>query len=168
MASGDGRWWHAVYTRARHEKQVNARLAKRGIETFLPLVPVLSRWKDRRKLVHKPLFPGYLFTHVGRESVASVARTLGVVHVVGADFGQPAIVSEEAMDSLQGLLSSHLPVDPYPYLREGQTVVIRQGPLKGVEGILVRRDGVHKLVVSLHFLGRSVATSVAAEDVEGL
>jgi len=147
---------------------VDKRLVGQGIETFLPLVEVLSRWKDRRKLVQKPLFPGYLFTRVGRERVVEVTRTPGVVHLVGAEFGRPAEVSEEVINNLRRLLASRVPIDPYPYLKKGQSVVIRRGPLKGVEGIVARRNGVHKLVVSVHLLGRSVAATVAAEDVREL
>ena len=53
--------WYAVYTRSRHEKLVDAALREKGVRCFLPAVDVLSRWQDRRKLVRKPLFPGYLF-----------------------------------------------------------------------------------------------------------
>ncbi len=168
MSSDNGKSWHAVYTRARHEKQVDRRLVGQGIETFLPLVEVLSRWKDRRKLVRKPLFPGYLFTRVGRERVLEVTRTAGVVHLVGPEFGRPAEVPEEVINNLQRLLASQVLVDPYPYLKKGQSVAIRRGPLKGVEGIVARRNGMHKLVVSVHLLGRSVAATVAAEDVREL
>ncbi|MCZ6550598.1 MAG: hypothetical protein O6926_04265, partial [candidate division NC10 bacterium] len=53
--------WYALYTRPRHEKAVAEHLARRQLEAFLPLREVLSRWKDRRKLVQLPLFPGYIF-----------------------------------------------------------------------------------------------------------
>lgn len=168
MLDRDGKSWHAVYTRARHEKQVNRRLVHRGIETFLPLVDVLSRWKDRRKLVQKPLFPGYLFTCVDHERIVDVARTPGVVNLVGPEFDRPVVIPADLINNLQRLLASRVPVDPYPYLKKGQPVVIRCGPLKGVEGIVVSRKGIHKLVVSVHLLGRSVAATIAAEDVREL
>ncbi len=142
-------------------------LVRRGIEAFLPLVEVRSRWKDRWKLVYKPLFPGYLFIHVEPDRVVPAARTTGVVHVVGHDFGRPDVVPQELIDNLRRLLASRVPVDPYPYLKKGQPVVIRRGPLKGVEGIVAKRNGIHKLVVSVYLLGHSVAATLAAEDVKG-
>ena len=56
--------WYAVTTRSRHEKVVAEQLWQKEIECFLPLRDVLSKWKDRRKKVRFPLFPGYLFVNV--------------------------------------------------------------------------------------------------------
>ena len=56
--------WYAVTTRSRHEKVVAEQLWQKEIECFLPLREVLSTWKDRRKKIQLPLFPGYLFVHV--------------------------------------------------------------------------------------------------------
>jgi transcriptional antiterminator NusG len=53
--------WYAVWTRSRAEKAVHDQLAAKGVEAFLPTVPRWSRWKDRRKKVDWPLFPGYCF-----------------------------------------------------------------------------------------------------------
>ncbi|MBM4277986.1 MAG: antitermination protein NusG, partial [Deltaproteobacteria bacterium] len=53
--------WYAIYTQSRHEQKVNDRMLKKKIETFLPLIEKWSRRKDRRKRIHLPLFPGYLF-----------------------------------------------------------------------------------------------------------
>ena len=55
--------WYALYTRSRFEKKMLAALSERGIEVFLPMREVVSRWKDRKKKVWLPLFPGYLFVH---------------------------------------------------------------------------------------------------------
>ncbi len=38
-----------------------AQLAARGLEPFLPLWTGWSHWKDRRKQIATPLFPGYCF-----------------------------------------------------------------------------------------------------------
>ncbi len=50
--------WYAVYVRSRHEFQVFKRLTMKGIEAFLPTVERLRKWKDRKKLIAFPLFPG--------------------------------------------------------------------------------------------------------------
>src|SRR3990172_6049569 len=63
LASQQEPRWYALYTRPRHEKAFAEQLAKREMEAFLPVREVLSRWKDRRKLVQLPLFPGYVFVH---------------------------------------------------------------------------------------------------------
>ena len=56
--------WYVVHVRSRHEFSVTERLVKSGIEAFLPIVERLRRWKDRKKLLAFPLFPGYLFVNI--------------------------------------------------------------------------------------------------------
>lgn len=157
--------WHAVYTRARHEKTVDRLLQDKGVESFLPLHDVLSRWKDRRKWVKKPLFPGYLFVNERPENLWSVWSTRGVVHVVGNGDG-PILVPREQVDAVRRMVESDAPTDPWPYMEEGKRVVVKAGPLIGMEGFIVKREKKCRLVVCVDLLGRSVATEIDTDAVE--
>ena len=53
--------WFALWTRSRHEQVVREQLEQKHIEAFLPTVTRWSRWKDRKKKIDWPLFPGYCF-----------------------------------------------------------------------------------------------------------
>lgn len=53
--------WFAVYTRHQHERKVASLLAEQDYEIFYPTYSELHRWKDRKKEVTLPLFPGYVF-----------------------------------------------------------------------------------------------------------
>ena len=53
--------WYALWTRSRHEQVVREQLEQKHIEAFLPTVARWSRWKDRKKKIDWPLFPGYCF-----------------------------------------------------------------------------------------------------------
>ena len=94
------RAWYACYTRARHEKRVNARLEERGFDTFLPLVPRVRQWHDREKVVQWPLFPSYVFARFDLGSLADVLRTPGVSTVVRFN-GRPVPVPQEEIDSVR-------------------------------------------------------------------
>jgi len=159
--------WYAVYTRSRHEKAVEDSLVAKRFEVFLPLHDVLSQWKDRKRWVRKPLFPGYLFVRTPRDRLGFVWMERGVVHVV-SDGDGPVPVPEEQLEPVRQLIDRSVPVDPWPYVTEGQRVMVRSGPLIGLEGFFVRRKNRAKLVVSIHMLGRSVATEVAVGDIEPL
>jgi transcriptional antiterminator NusG len=50
--------WYALWTRSRHEQVVRQQLEQKQIEAFLPTVAKWSRWKDRKKRIEWPLFPG--------------------------------------------------------------------------------------------------------------
>jgi transcription antitermination factor NusG len=162
--------WYAVHVKSRHEFRVRDRLKKAGIEAFLPVVERINRWKDRRKLVSFPLFPGYLFVHIHKiyEEMLTVLKTHGVVRFLGITPGEPEAVSEEQIISLKRLLENKEAIDPYPYLKEGQRVRIKRGPLKGVEGLLVEKAGKHILVLSVDILRQGLSLKIDASDVESL
>lgn len=163
-------FWYAVHVRSRHEFRVLERLTKAGIEAFLPVVARLRRWKDRKKMVEFPVFAGYLFVHIKKscEEMLAVLKTNGVVRFLGMVPGEPEMVPDDQIISLQRLVESKEAIDPYPYLREGQRVRIRRGPLKAVEGILVQRPGHHILVVSVDILRQGVSLKIDASEVEAV
>ena len=164
----DQQHWHAVYTRSRHEKTVAGLLAERELECFLPLRRVLSQWKDRKKWIEKPLFPGYLFVRAEARHILAIRATKGVVRLVGPERGPPSIVSESEVANLRRLIATKIAADPYPHLKPGQLVRVARGPLRGVEGELIRKVRKYLLVISVKLFGQAVAAELSAEDVRGL
>jgi len=162
--------WFAVHTRSRHEFQVCERLTFKGIEAFLPTVERLRKWKDRKKLITFPLFPGYLFVHIPKrpQDILSVLKVKGTVRLLSSIPGEPEPIPEEQIISLKKLVESKETLDPYPYLKEGQRVRIKRGPLADVEGILVEKLGKHMLVLSVDVLRQGVALKIGASDVENI
>ena len=148
--------WYAVYTRSRHEKVAHRALAEKGVESFLPLYDILSSWKDRRKWVQKPVFPGYLFARVLRNRVGLVRGARGVVRLV-SDGGGPVPVPAKEVEAVRQMMES---------LRSGKRVRVKAGSLKGAEGYIVTRRKQCRLVISVHLLGRSVATEVGIDCIE--
>lgn len=144
------------------------RLSSAGIEAFLPFVKRLRKWKDREKTVSFPLFPGYLFVHIhaGSQQRLDVLKTKGVVRFLGAMPGEPEPVHEEQIISLKTLIENDIPLDPYPYLKEGQRVRIKNGPLAGIEGMLVEKKGLHLLVLSVDILQQGAALKIYASEVD--
>ena len=166
--AADGRFWYAVYVRSRHEFRVHEYLASARIETFLPTITRLSRWKDRKKLVTFPLFPGYLFVHIcnRKDAFLPVLKTPGVVKFLSSRPGPPDPVPESQIASLKNLLAAGKDIEPYPYLQEGRRVRIKWGPLAGVEGILTEKRGQHMLVLSIDILQQGASVRIDAADVE--
>ncbi len=163
-------FWYAVYVKSRHEFRVSERLDCTGIEVFLPSVEKLRKWKDRRKMVTFPLFPGYLFVRIPKDydRIISVLKTPGIVSFVCAKGGIPASVPDSQIISLKTVLENSTDVDPYPYLKEGNKVRIKKGSMKGVEGILLQRRGHHILVLSVDVLQQGASLKIDACDVEPL
>jgi len=151
--------WYAVYTVVRHEKTVNSSLAEKYIETFLSLREEVSSWKDRRKRVQLPLFPGYLFVNMLLQDRWSVLNTRGVVRILGIN-GNPVPVPVEQIDSIKRVLESKLKYDPYPYFTQGREVVITNGPLQWITGRILERRGNYRLILSIDIIQRSVVVEV--------
>ena len=154
--------WYALYTRPRHEKAVAEQLARRQVEAFLPLREVLSRRKDRRKLVQLPLFPGYVFVHTPLSQKREVVSADGVISMVGFR-GAPAPIPDAQIEAVREICLTKLPCDPYPYLTEGRWVRVSRGPLAGLSGILIRKKSKHRLIVSIDILQQSVAVEIDAD-----
>jgi transcription antitermination factor NusG len=160
--------WFALHVRSRHEFAVEHELITKGVEVFLPAIKKIRQWKDRKKLLNSPLFPGYLFirTLPQPEVLSSVMHTRGVVSVISGAVGRPVPVPEEEINTLKLLLGTGAQVDVYPHLKEGVRVRVRRGLLRGVEGIITRKDGRFALLVSIEILGRSAGVPLSPEDVD--
>lgn len=157
--------WYAIWTRSRHEAVVREQLEQRDVETFLPTVTRWSRWKDRRKKIDWPLFPGYCFARFDPADSLRVLKCNGVVSIISFE-GRPAPIDEREVESIRVLVGSDLQYDPCPFLREGATVEVVSGPLRGVIGRLVRKDSARaRLVLSVDLIGQAVSVDVDAADV---
>ncbi len=156
--------WYAVWTRSRHEQVVREQLERKQIEAFLPTVTRWSRWKDRKKQIDWPLFPGYCFARFDPEHRLSIVKCTGVVSIISFD-GEPAAIPEHEIDSIRQLVESDLAYDPCPMIREGEMVEVMHGPLKGVAGRLVRKGTHARLILSVDLIGQAVSVEVDAADV---
>jgi transcription antitermination factor NusG len=156
--------WYALRTRSRHEKVVRDQLAHQGIEPLLPTVRRLSQWKDRKKEIEVPLFSGYCFVRFAPEQKLPVLKTVGVVEIVGGGNG-PEPIPDEEISAIQALMTSVLPYDPHPYLLEGMKVEVIRGPLQGVQGILLRKDKRHRLILGVRLIQQAAAVEINTADV---
>jgi transcription antitermination factor NusG len=156
--------WYALQVRSRYEMGVARQLRGMGYEEFLPLYECRKRWSDRVKEVQTPLFPGYLFCRFDPQNRLPILKTPGVIQVVGYS-RQPIPVDEDEIKSIQMLVTSGIPNQPWPFLSVGQKVRIESGPFRGLEGALVEFKGNRRLILSVSLLQRSVAVEMDAAFV---
>ena len=161
--------WYALLTRSNFEKRVASELDRKSIAHYLPLIREAHQWKDRRKFVDVPVFPGYVFVHMtgSEQDRLRVLRSNGAVRILGFGAGIEPIPDKE-IESIRLLLGSGVPLVAHPFLREGARVRVKSGALKDVEGALVRFKNYSRLVVSVNLLAQSIALEIDAGDVEAL
>jgi transcription antitermination factor NusG len=159
--------WFAVYTRYQHETMVARNLTNKGFETLLPLYQVRRRWQDRFRLLSVPLFPCYVFVRGSLERRLDIVTTPGF-HSLVLSAGKPASIPATEMDAIRQSAESGICVEPHPFLKSGDWVRVKSGPLEGVRGILVRRKSHSLLVLSVEMLGKSAAVEIDSFEVERL
>ena len=160
----DSDWW-ALYTRHQHEKVVADMLMAKGFEVFLPLYESVRRWKDRSKVLSLPLFPCYVFVRGGLNRRLQVVTTPGV-HMILNHGENVATIPEDEIQAIRLTVEGHFRVEPYPFLKCGERVRVTRGTLAGVEGVLVRKKNMYRLVLSVEMLAQSVAVEINGADVE--
>jgi len=156
-------WW-ALYTRHQHEKSVADMLSAKGFEVFLPVYESTRRWKDRKKILSLPLFPCYVFVQGGFNRRLQVITTPGI-HMILSHGERVAIIPEVEIQAIRKTVEGYLRVEPHPFLKCGERVRVIRGSLEGVEGVLVRKKNVFRLVLSVEMLAQSVAVEIDAADV---
>ncbi len=160
MGISNQQWpWFALMVRSNREKTASLLLENVGYECFLPTSKYRRRWSDRIKETEVPLFPGYLFCRMNPHNRLPVLMTPGVIQIVGVGT-TPVPVEEEEIAAIQRVGKSGLSTMPWPYLEVGDAVGIDDGPLRGMQGIIVKIKSGLKLVLSVSLLQRSVAVEV--------
>ena len=157
--------WFAAYTSANHEKRVATHLLSRSIEHFLPLYQSMRRWKDRTVQLPIPLFPGYVFVRFAPRDRLQVQQVPGLVKLVGFN-ETPAALLQDEIDSLRTGLTAGVRAQPHPYLSAGRRVRIKNGPLAGREGVLLRKKGNMRVVLSIDLIRRSIVVDADEADLD--
>ena len=161
--TADTAQWFALWTSSHCEQLVHDQLRAKGFHVYLPTMREWSRRAGVRRLTARPMFPGYLFVRhaIEKRSYIEIVNTRGLVRILGERWDKLAAIPDAEIDALNQLVTSDLALMPYPYLREGQRGRITDGPLAGLEGVLVRsRRNRGLLVLSVELLHRSVAVEV--------
>jgi transcription antitermination factor NusG len=145
--------------RHQHERQVERLLRVQGWETLLPVYHAQRQWSDRVKQIELPLFSGYVFCRFAMSDRMRIEDTPGVAQIVKFN-GLAAPLQDREIAEIEALAASGARLSPWPYLKTGDRVRVEKGPLRGLEGTLLRDAGEARLVVSVELLQRSIAAEV--------
>jgi transcription antitermination factor NusG len=158
-AQNSSEGWYALRVKSRCEKIVSSIVQNKGFQEFLPVYQSRRRWSDRVKSLEMPLFPGYVFCRLNPQRRLPLLTIPGALHFVGIG-KMPVPIEDREIAAIQSAVRSGLSTEPWPYLEIGDRVQLEDGPLAGLEGILVGAAKEHRLVVSVSLLKRSVAVTI--------
>ena len=157
--------WYALYTRHHHEKAVAKALTAKGLKVFLPLYSAPRQWKDRTKVIRLPLFSCYVFIQGGLDRSLDIVTTAGI-HGFVCCGGSPAMIPPPEIEGIRRMVERSIKIEPHPFIKCGDWVRVKAGPLEGIEGILVRKKNFSRLVLTVDLLGKSAAVELGVSLVE--
>jgi transcription termination/antitermination protein NusG len=158
--------WYVLRVRSQAESLVHTGLHHKQFEVLNPTYQVLSTRKDRRKLLTRPIFNGYMFirTLLNPEFHLEILKTAGVVEILKSQSG-PTPVPEEQVENVR-LLEKHVGSCFFGADFEiGDSVFIREGPLTGLRGVIDRLDR-NKLHIHVDAIPGSVMIDIEPHQVQ--
>ncbi len=149
--------WMVVYTKPRQEKSLARDLLRQAIPFYLPLVKKTLQYSRRRMVSFAPLFDGYLFM-LGSEKQRSLSlATNRVLRILPVNDGLRLLAD---LRQIERLIQANVPLTVESRLQAGRNVRVRNGPFAGLEGVVLRRRGETRLLVSVNFLQQGASVEI--------
>jgi transcription termination/antitermination protein NusG len=167
-SNNDKRYWYVLYTKSCHEFKVNRLLKMNQFLTFLPTVEEIRQWCDRKKRIQRPLFQGYIFVNccMDNRNYYNLLNTQGIVKIIGNPWPYLSKVSDQQIESIKILVENKLPINIFSGLKNGDRIKIKSGVLKGLEGILIRKnEKKFSFVISIATINQSLEINLNCKNV---
>ncbi|MBI1904254.1 MAG: UpxY family transcription antiterminator [Planctomycetes bacterium] len=162
LASAE-RTWLVLYTKSRQEKALARCLLALEIPFYLPLIAKTTICRGRRFRSRVPVFTNYLFLFASTDERVRALQTNRISRVLPV--GDPERL-EFDLRQLQRLIASDAPLTIESRLTPGRRVRIRIGVLAGLEGVVVRRQGKSRLIISVNYLQQGASVEIEDCQVE--
>lgn len=150
-------------------KETRKRVGEKGIESFLPLIPVKKVWSDRVKTIYQPVFASYVFVKIDLNTEKiRVLQTPGAHHLLSVA-GVPLPVPEEDINLVRIFVNQfpeRLQIRNEEKMEPGNKVLITGGPFKGYRAIVLRKINSVTVKVAIAGIQSSVAIDIDPESIE--
>lgn len=162
-----GLTWTPIRTKPRQEKKLAEYCKSNGVKYYLPLKKSARRYNRRTVEFTIPMFPGYVFCALNEESYRSLLISGTIVYRIQMnEHSEKRLISDlNDLLNFQKIVEQE-EVQIRPEISKGVKITVHNGPLRGVTGIVEKRDNTTLLTVNVEILGQSVSTAIDIEDVE--
>lgn len=159
-----GRGWWAFYLRSRREKQFMRGLQGMSIPFYGPMVRKLTRSPSGRgRESFAPLFSSYVFVYGDVEARTRALTTECVSRWLPVENGRELT---KDLRQIRRLIAADVPISLESQLEAGDLVRVKNGPFRGLEGVVVSRQGKTRLFVAVRFLQQGASMALEDFDVE--
>jgi transcriptional antiterminator RfaH len=155
--------WFVAHTRPRREKKLQQFCVRSGFASKLPCYRSVRKYRGKKVVFEKPLFPGYLFLQLLPEQRQPVLQSDYVANLL--------VVHDQAtfahqLEEILKALDSDLEICLAPEIGVGMRVKVKAGPLRGLEGWVEQRYGMTTVLLRLDFIGQAAAVKLQADELE--
>ena len=161
--------WLLLQVKPRQEMRALKNLERQQGECYCPLIQVEKLIRGKRIHVEEALFPGYMFIKMDPEqsglTYTAIRSSRGVSKIVR--FGEaPVKVPQTLILQIKDCEQANLPNFSAATLpQKGDTVVIVDGPFKGLQAVYSQADGQQRSIVLINLLHQQAPTSLANTQI---
>jgi len=163
-----GERWYAIRVKYRHEKITEKTLSSKNFSPLYLTYQEKSKRKDRKLILTKAFFPGYMFIKAALDahSHVEILKSIGVVELLHNSQG-PLPISEEQIENVARLRDYKGKIVSFTEFAKGMLVKIIQGPLAGLIGRIddIRRDLIQ---IGIDSVPGTVCIQVSSSQIEPL
>ena len=163
----EGEHWFCIQTKPKSEHIAAAHLKLlEGVEVFCPRIKFRRTLRRGKVWFNEALFPCYIFARYdAQENFRGVNYATAVSKIL--HFGeQVVIVPDEVIEMLRAEVGEEELVEVDPRVEVGDEVVVSEGPMLGLSGIVTQlRSGKERVQILIEFLGRDTLAEVKAEKM---
>ena len=152
--------WFAVRTKPRQEETAAMHYIRQGFAVYAPKVLSMRRHARKTEMVMRPLFPGYIFLHLGAEEQdwTAIGSTIGAIGPVRFnDYCPPVPDWVIAGIQVRENDSGYIPLKSLggTMMKSGAKVTVALGD-KEIDGIFLNFRDEDRVVVLLNILQRQL------------
>ncbi len=163
-APGSAEPWWALYTLPRREKELMRRLRTLDIPFYGPIAPQRNRSPGGRvRTSFRPLFSGYVFMRGGDEQRRGALTTNCVSRCLTVPNAEGLV---DDLRQIRRLILADVPLTVESLIQPGARVRVRSGTLRGIEGVVLRREHKERLLVAVRFLQQGASLLLDDFEVE--
>ena len=155
--------WFVAHTRPRREKKLKQFCEREGFSVTLPFYRSVHKYRGKKVVFEKPLFPGYVFLQLLPTQRQSVLQS---DHVANLLVVHDQTLFIQQLGEILKALESNLEIYLAPEIGTGMRVKIKSGPLRGQEGWVEQRYGMTTVLLRLDFIGQAAAVKLQADELE--
>jgi transcription antitermination factor NusG len=156
--------WYVLAIHPGFANLIQYKLRRMGIEVYVPKAPLPER-KGREKR-EKSLFPGYIFCRLSIQDQKAISLTAGAIGLLGIPM--PAPCSDDDISTLRKALHSRLPVQALPFVQRNKHVSVVKGPLRGLRGFVLNRQGGPYFAIPIKALKCTLAFKLGHSSIQSL